>query len=236
VISILVRPPVNRATQDSPPDGESEGRVDGDRSCMTSLLRLGTSLVLLLLALPACRGDSTSPRAVRPDLQARLLAVADLPAGWATDASTPAGTSSEPACLYQSQADPHSMEAVQTRLVGGTYLPTFAEWLNYFGRASAASAALTRASDALTACGRLAFRRGTTSYTGGFRPVLIAGLGSDARAWRLGLRGSDGSVIGVYLVLARHEATVLFAIVADARQPVRPALLALPAMAYLKIT
>lgn len=203
---------------------------------MTSLFRLGALLVLLLLALPACRGDSTPPSAARPDLQARLLAVGDMPDGWATDASTSAEKGSEPACLDQAQADLHSMEAAQTRLVGGTYLPTFAEWLNYFGRASAASAALTRASDALTACGWLAFRSGTTSYTGGIGPALTAGLGSDARAWRLGLRGSDGSVIGVYLVLARHEATVLFAIVADARQPVRPALLALPTMAYFKIT
>jgi hypothetical protein len=203
---------------------------------MTRVRRLAVLLVLLLLALPACRGHSTPPRAAGPNLQARLLAVGDLPAGWATDASTTDGKTTEPACLDQAQASLHSMETAQTRLVSGTYLPTFTEWLTYFGRASAASAALTRASNALTACGRLAFRLGGTSYAGGIGPALAAGLGSDAQAWRLGLRGSDGSVIGVYLVLARHDAIDLLAIAADARQPVRPALLALPAMAYLKIT
>jgi hypothetical protein len=43
-------------------------------------------------------------------------------------------------------------------------------------------------------------------------------------------------VIGAYLILARHDAIVLLAIVADSRRPVRPALLALPVTAYFKIT
>ena len=171
-----------------------------------------------------------------PDLSARLVTVADLPAGWASDAWAAPAKGQEPACLYQAQADLRSRTTAQAQFGAGTYLPTFAESLSYFGAAPAASAALARAVDAMTSCGGLPFRWSSTSFTGTIGPAVTAGLGSDARAWRLGLRGSDGSVIGVYLVLARHDATLLLAIVADAQQPVRPALLALPAMAYLKIT
>jgi hypothetical protein len=198
---------------------------------MSNLRHPAVLWVLLLLVLSACRDESTPP-----DLHARLLTVSDLPPGWATDTAPPPGKGNEPACLSKAQADLHSMQTAQARLVGGTYLPAFTESLSYFGRTSAASAALTRVSDALTACSRLAFQGGRTSYTGGIGPTLTAGLGSDARAWRLRLRGSDGSVIGGYLVVARHDAIVLFAIVADSQQPVRMALLALPTMAYSKIT
>jgi hypothetical protein len=171
-----------------------------------------------------------------PDLSPRLVTVADLPAGWATNASAPPAKGQEPACLYQAQADLRSRTTAQAQFSAGTYLPTFAESLSYFGAAPSASNALGRAVDAMTSCGGLAFRWGSTSYSGSIRPAVTAGLGSDARAWRLGLRGSDGSLVGVYIVLARHDATVLLAIVGDARQPVRPALSALPAMAYFKIT
>jgi hypothetical protein len=203
---------------------------------MSSLRRTAVLWVLLLLVLPACRAGSTSSPSAPPDLQAQLLSVRDLPVGWGTDLSAPLSQDNEPACLYQAQTNLRSTTAAQARFVGGIYVPIFSESLSYFGATSAASAALTRASNALTTCGPVAFRSGTTFYVGAIGPALAAGLGSDARAWRLSLRGSDGSVIGAYLVLARHDAIVLLAIVADARQPVRPALLALPVTAYFKIT
>ena len=203
---------------------------------MTSLRRAVILCALLVFAVPACRGDTTASAPARPDLRARLLTVGDLPAGWSTDTSTPPAKGQEPDCFYRAQAVVRSRTTAQAQFVSSTYLPTFAESLGYFGAAPSASAALARAVDAMTSCGGLAFRWGHTSFTGTMGPAVTAGLGSDARAWRLGLRGSDGSVIGVYLVVARHDATVLLAIVADTRQPVRPALLALPAMAYFKIT
>jgi hypothetical protein len=202
---------------------------------MSSLRRAGVAWVLLLLVLSACRGSTSSP-AAPPDLQAQLLSARDLPTAWATDMSAPLGQDNEPACLYQAQTDLQSGISAQARFIGGTYLPTFTESLSYFGAASAASAALIRASNALTTCGRVAFNSGMTSYVGDVSWALAAGMGSDARAWRLSLWGSDLSVIGAYLILARHDAIVLLAIVADSRQPVRPALLALPVTAYFKIT
>ena len=203
---------------------------------MTSLRRAALLCALLVFAVPACRGDTTVSAPAPPDLQARLLTVGDLPAGWAPDFSPPPAKGQEPACFGQAQANLRSRTTAQARFVSSEYLPTFVESLSYFGAAPAASAALARAVGAMTSCGRLSFRSDSTSFTGAIGPAVTAGIGSDARAWRIALQGSDGSVVGVYLVLARHGAIVLLGIVGDARKQVRPALLALPTMAYFKIT
>jgi len=83
---------------------------------------------------PGVQTAQSTPHQPVPDLKARLLTLADLPAGWSIDNSSSGDEPSTPPCLQRPDSKLHTNDKANASFVkGSSGLPAFAQAIGYLG-------------------------------------------------------------------------------------------------------
>ena len=162
---------------------------------------------------PSAAGQSSatatgqSPSAAPRNLKPQLLAVSELPEGWAVDNSAAETGGSVPPCVMTLQAKMHTADRAEADFVKGTDVPQFQQSIGYYGSSAAALSTFRAATNVLDNCTDFSFTSDGHKYTGSIGQLSFPQLGDDTEAWQLVL-SSEGVTVGLNEVLV-HKGSEL---------------------------
>ncbi len=186
----------------------------------------------LIVLLAACGSNSpkstTTPAAhasaqaatTAPDLNAELLSVSDLPAGWSVIPSTSSG-STEAECLKNAKTVVKGTSKADAQFAGGSNgLPLVDEALGYTpGQASKAMAAF---SQVMAGCGHISVTSGGDTLTGTVGAMSFPAVADQSAAWQMNLSGTISGLsvtLGFDIVLFRRADSVGLIVYGDLGTP-----------------
>jgi hypothetical protein len=147
---------------------------------------------------------SSAPTAVDPASQ--LLAVSDLPTGWAIDNSGD-DTSGAPKCLATLKDSFASVKKANADFALQGSVSALTQAIGTYTTATSASAAFDRGIGILDGCKEISFTSGGEKYTGSIGAMSFPSLGDRSKAWALTLSNS-GVTIGFDVVLVLKGAEI----------------------------
>jgi hypothetical protein len=169
---------------------------------------------------PSTSAPSTSATVPAPNLNAELLAVSDLPAGWSvvpsSDSSSPA-----PKCLQNVKSDLKATSKAEATFADGSNgLPVLDEYLAYLP--SNGRSAMTVIRHVLSGCGHISVTSGGDTLAGTIGAMSFPAVGDQSSAYQMNLSATVSGLsitLGIDLVVFRKADTVAMIIYGDLGTP-----------------
>jgi uncharacterized lipoprotein YehR (DUF1307 family) len=163
---------------------------------------------------------STSATTPPPDLNAELLSISDLPAGWSVEPSS-GSTSTTPQCLANIKTDVKATSKAEATFVGGSNgVPILDELLGY--EPGQAQSVMTFFSHALSGCGQISITSGGQTLTGTVGAMSFPAVADQSSAYQMNLSGTFSGVsltFGIDLIAFRKADTVALILYGDLGTP-----------------
>jgi len=165
--------------------------------------------------------DSTPAAAQTPDLNAELLAINDLPAGWSVVSHSGSGGSPAPRCLQHAKNVLKPVgKAEATFADGSDDIPLLDEFLAYLpGGGQSAMAAISRV---LSGCRHISVTSDGTTMTGTIGAMSFPAVADQSAAYQMNLSATASGVsvtFGIDLVVFRESDTVAMILYGDLGTP-----------------
>jgi hypothetical protein len=146
---------------------------------------------------PSGSTTTTSGSTAAPDLQSQLIALGDLPSGWAVDNSDDdSGDSDSPSCFKAADGTITKMSEAhaEANFAQSGGLPVLDEEIGYEPNGEAASN-YTKAVAALSSCKSVSFDGGGTSFTGSMGQMSFEAVGSQSTAYTMNLSADNVGIV-----------------------------------------
>jgi hypothetical protein len=151
-----------------------------------------------------------SPTAAAADPTSSLLALSDLPTGWAIDNSDSGGDgddSDEPSCLAGLDKSITAEGQAQIQFQFDGSIPELSQAIGTFGSSAAASTAFKAGSASLDSCTDLSFTTGGQTIQGTIAPLSFEKIGDQAKAWAMTF-AANGISVGFDIVVFQKGSTL----------------------------
>jgi hypothetical protein len=168
-----------------------------------------SSLTSGTTAAGAAASSATPTTTARPpDLNAELMSLTDMPAGWSVDKSSSSGVSTT-GCFANIKEHFNSKEKAEADYQDGSDgIPEFDEALSWLpGQSQQALAAITTA---LNGCGQVSFTSGGSKFTGTVGEMSFPTVGDQSDAWQVNLSGKVSGLnitVGIDIAVFRKGDT-----------------------------
>jgi hypothetical protein len=169
---------------------------------------------------PVAQSSTTPTAAPAPDLNAELLTISDLPAGWSVVPSS-GGSSAAPRCLLHAQTGLKATSKAEATFADGSDgLPLLGEYLSYLpGQGQSAMAFLSRR---LSSCGHISLTSDGQALTGTMGAMSFPAVADQSSAYQMNLSASVSGLsitLGIDLIVFRKADTVAMILYGDLGTP-----------------
>jgi hypothetical protein len=181
----------------------------------------------------ASSAESSSPAAIAVDPTSELIAVTELPTGWAIDNSS--SDASEGGCLSQLKPSFASEKNANRSFTFNSNVPELVQAIGTYSTSSAGHAGYGRGTSVLANCSTISFTSDGQTFKGSVGQMSFPPVGDESSAWTIKLSAS-GLILGIDMVLFRKGAQIEEVALLDLGSPSTADLTTFTQQALAKLT